>query len=632
MSLYARTSHAGLRTLLSALFLLMLALASANAQTQPAAQPAASANNPTAPAGPNAGAQPAATPQPSPTPPYKITVGDVTRYGATPSAADERVAGVNDVVVVKVNNLGEEINRQAQEDEARAARGQEPLGVSIDPNKLVLFLDDVEMKRLYPEAVNLDTDEVRFKLRRDEGTIEAWNGLLAMPEGPARANVRVGVGPEGKSAWPLAKDRGGSVVQKFNLKIYNRTWLRIVAVLFLLALGLFLWLARKSNIIRDSQPPELPEGMEKPYSLARAQVAWWFFIILGSFLFLGLVLWDYNTLTTSSLVLLGIGTGTALGSAMVDASKRESSTGDLRVLKPRQAKLQSQVEELRAQIAALAAKSDAVPPTATPQEVAVLGAARTELSAREAELEQVNVQVADAESARKKPVSEGFLKDILSDANGVAFHRFQIIVWTVVLGVIFIWTVWSSLHMPVFNEITLALMGISAGTYLGFKIPERQTEAGDAGGDGGGTANAPTGALPGAATGPEPGGGGQTSLPPGDPNPPTPTTPPPNETPGSVPVDPAEADPNSALINTPAEEPPPGDAADADAAEGEEEDASGDVKLGGDDDSSGDVKLGEDDAASEGDGAATGEGDASVEEAIGGDMREEEGGAGANKP
>src|SRR6185369_4468501 len=76
------------------------------------------------------------------------------------------------------------------------------------------------------------------------------------------------------------------------------------------------------------------------------------------------------------------------------------------------------------------------------------------------------------------PVSDGFVKDILSDVNGVTFHRFQIVVWTIVLGVIFGWTVWKRLAMPEFSDTLLALMGISAGTYLGFKFPERQTAPG----------------------------------------------------------------------------------------------------------------------------------------------------------
>ena len=44
---------------------------------------------------------------------------------------------------------------------------------------------------------------------------------------------------------------------------------------------------------------------------------------------------------------------------------------------------------------------------------------------------------------------------------------------------LFIYSVWTSLTMPQFSDTLLALMGISAGTYVGFKIPERQTDPSD---------------------------------------------------------------------------------------------------------------------------------------------------------
>jgi hypothetical protein len=65
--------------------------------------------------------------------------------------------------------------------------------------------------------------------------------------------------------------------------------------------------------------------------------------------------------------------------------------------------------------------------------------------------------------------------DILSDANGVSFHRFQMAAWTVVLGVIFILQVYKVLAMPTFDGSLLALLGISAGTFLGLKVPEPTT-------------------------------------------------------------------------------------------------------------------------------------------------------------
>ena len=72
--------------------------------------------------------------------------------------------------------------------------------------------------------------------------------------------------------------------------------------------------------------------------------------------------------------------------------------------------------------------------------------------------------------------TENFLKDVLTDKNGYSFHRFQMFVWTLVLGVLFVYSVWNRLAMPDFSPTLLGLLGISGGTYLGFKIPERQDE------------------------------------------------------------------------------------------------------------------------------------------------------------
>ncbi len=69
----------------------------------------------------------------------------------------------------------------------------------------------------------------------------------------------------------------------------------------------------------------------------------------------------------------------------------------------------------------------------------------------------------------------GFFNDIFSDDQGkITFHRFQILAWSIVLGIIFIASVYNVLTMPDFPSELLALMGISSGTYIGFKFPEKQ--------------------------------------------------------------------------------------------------------------------------------------------------------------
>jgi len=67
--------------------------------------------------------------------------------------------------------------------------------------------------------------------------------------------------------------------------------------------------------------------------------------------------------------------------------------------------------------------------------------------------------------------------DLLADQNVISFHRFQIFVWTIVLGIIFTYKVYNELSMPDFSSTLLGLLGISAGTYLGFKLPEKAAEA-----------------------------------------------------------------------------------------------------------------------------------------------------------
>jgi len=397
--------------------------------------------------------KPTPSPTPSPTP-FTLSIKDVT-------VPDGGAAGLGDEIVVTVNCLKEELARQ--ENPKNGVPAQE----RIDPKAFVLFLNQVEIKKLHPFAIDRNLDELHFRLRRDSDSRDAWQNFLARPKDET-VSLNATVGPEGK--FPVAD------AKPFSLRVYSKPLLKLGVFLFVLIVLGFLFAAYKTTIIRDSGPPNPIGGpLKRPYSLARAQVAWWFFIILGSFLFIGLVTWDLDTITSSSLVLLGIGTGTALGAAMVDANKRESSDSDLETLKPREAKLIASIAELKTTII----EAEKIAVGGDPSLAASLASKRTELATLEAELEQVRAQVNDAASGLQKPVSGGPIVDLLSDVNGVTFHRFQIVVWTIVLGLIFMYSVWTSLTMPQFSDTLLTLMGISAGTYVGFKIPERQTDPSD---------------------------------------------------------------------------------------------------------------------------------------------------------
>ena len=76
----------------------------------------------------------------------------------------------------------------------------------------------------------------------------------------------------------------------------------------------------------------------------------------------------------------------------------------------------------------------------------------------------------------KTPVpmkSEGFFYDLNNDGTGPSVHRYQMVLFTVILVVIFAVKTIAGLVMPDFDASLLALMGISNGTYVGFKLREQ---------------------------------------------------------------------------------------------------------------------------------------------------------------
>ena len=76
------------------------------------------------------------------------------------------------------------------------------------------------------------------------------------------------------------------------------------------------------------------------------------------------------------------------------------------------------------------------------------------------------------EEAEAAHYNRNFLRDILTNRDGAGLHRFQIVVWTVALGVAFAFEVWKNLAMPRFDGTLLGLLGIGSATYVGFKTVE----------------------------------------------------------------------------------------------------------------------------------------------------------------
>lgn len=66
-----------------------------------------------------------------------------------------------------------------------------------------------------------------------------------------------------------------------------------------------------------------------------------------------------------------------------------------------------------------------------------------------------------------------FFHDLISDAQGVTIHRFQMVVITAALGLVFLYEVVMRLTMPTFDVSLLTMMGLSSAAYIGLKIPEQ---------------------------------------------------------------------------------------------------------------------------------------------------------------
>lgn len=401
------------------------------------------------------------TPPPTPTPTPAIVI-DAWKdgYENVKNDPERKRAGLEDILVVRVSNLQGLINDAKCLDEKK----QKKPPATCQEQQLALYLNGRKINGLVPEsgAPEIENGTLQFHLKRElEKNDEIWADLLGAPrisfddEMFYRSNTQVSVGLENGYALPTE-------VKDFQLTRIRQGWFWVSLVGILLLLVVLILLARKTDILRDFGPPvELLNAkhkpVRKPLSLGRCQMAFWFLLVIASFLFIWRVTGAIDIITPSVLGLIGIGAGTALGSAAIDINKRGEAANRL-------AALRAEEQTLKSEVAELDAKTNVTP---APADLSALQQARTEKQNR---LNLVTSQAA-ALTPGAPASSRGILSDLLKDENGYSFHRLQMFVWTLVLGVIFMVSVWRRVSMPDFPTTLLALMGISAGTFIGFKIP-----------------------------------------------------------------------------------------------------------------------------------------------------------------
>ena len=319
---------------------------------------------------------------------------------------------------------------------------------SISNPDFVLYLQGTPLQKLAVSIPTEGKDDIIFYLDRVDANKDQWAAFLRRPAHMRTVPLTVGLNPGVTFR---------SEIDSFQLNIYNPVIFWLAAGLFFVLVGLFVWLARRSDVLRESGPPPPAVGGIVPrraYSLARVQMAIWFFVVLVSFILIWIISFGLDTISVSVLGLIGISTGTGLAAAVIDSSKGASMLAQ-------RVQLVAEDSGLVAKLTALGLK----PLPLAPADVEAQTAAQ-------ARRDQIASDVADLDRQINTPAHVNFLTDILSDANGISFHRFQMACWTTILVIVFLVSVWRDLNMPDFSATLLGLMGISSGTYLGFKFPE----------------------------------------------------------------------------------------------------------------------------------------------------------------
>ncbi len=308
-----------------------------------------------------------------------------------------------------------------------------------------------------PKIPGKPQEEMTFILESEKISKDSWKKLIGKPGFFTLESIAVSIGVEGEVPKPTSAN--------INLKVIGKYSFIFVIVLILLVFALLVWFAITTDMLRDPGPrPEKGPGVQKTYSLARMQMAFWFFLVISAFLYIWLITGKLVIINSSILALIGISAGTYLGAVIIDSNKRDSIGNTGEAIESEKQKLLAKMETIEIRLKEI----DAIGGELTPE----VEQEKKNLSDSKKELEQ---KINDSLDKLKGMATEGILKDLLTDTNGITLHRFQMFVWTIVLGIFFISKVYTNLEMPDLQTM-LGLMGISGATYIGFKFPEKQTD------------------------------------------------------------------------------------------------------------------------------------------------------------
>ncbi|MEO8771249.1 MAG: hypothetical protein ABI402_14235 [Ferruginibacter sp.] len=376
-----------------------------------------------------------------------IVVENVYKYGRADSS-DFR-AGIGDIIIVEVQNLDSLLKRS--------------LALKQD---ICLYINGRKIDNIKPisGAPDKEKGELQYRLDRNSGNDKTFADILGAPALFSNeffdTDVKVSVGLANEFAVDTS-----STKNNFTLIRIHKGWFWICGFLITLYLIIVVYMARSSGLLRDRAIDLSAVGItnNRPtntYSLARFQMAFWFTLTLVSFLFIWLITDAYDIITPTILALIGISAGTSLSATVIDNSKATDLLNQTIAFQDERNDLKINITSLNQQVASN-------PPPVN------LNNLITEINTKGNRIVEIDEVIERNKQNLKPQVSLGFFNDLLKDVNGVSFHRLQMLVWTIVLGLIFLYSVWKRLAMPEFGTTLLALQGLTSGTYLGFKFPEK---------------------------------------------------------------------------------------------------------------------------------------------------------------
>ena len=278
---------------------------------------------------------------------------------------------------------------------------------------LRLFFNNIKVAGLLPRFSNTDENAVTFHLTRTAENITAWNMLLSRPGRTDSAAWTASLGYDDLGPISTSPSLTFLLVREPQASYF---WIAIAILA-----GISVWAGLYTGMLRD---------VNGYYSLGRAQMLFWFWLIVASYGYIWMLTADRNIhIPDTLLALMGISAATGLAAGLIDEDKQQHPTNT-------------------AVATAVAPEQPTDPPT--PPVKGIVAAIRT-LPGK----------------------IRAFADDLVCSGDAMDLHRFQIVVWTLVLGLVFIDSVYTDLSLPDFDKSLLALMGISSGTYIGFKFPEK---------------------------------------------------------------------------------------------------------------------------------------------------------------